>query len=151
VGTDGVDLGDVFGNGQQVADGAEGLAPEVHVQARNDDPFASVGEFDDVVNDLHFEELGFVEADDSDVVWDIQQLAGVGDGGGKQRILVVRDNLSLPITGIDFGLENLYVLARNAGPFHPTDQFFGLTREHTSADYFYPAGALATEMGFKEH
>ena len=64
---DGVDLGDVFGRGHQRRHRAEGFAGVVHVESRDDDPHAAVGQLAADLDDAVVEELRLVDAHDVDV------------------------------------------------------------------------------------
>ena len=147
----GMGLGDVFGNSQQAANGPEGLPPEIHVEASDDDTLALIGQFLDMAYDSRFEKLSFIKADDGHVVWNLKNLTGVTDRGREQGVAVVGNDFGISVTGVNLRFEDLDALARNAGPFQPPDQLLGLSGEHTSADDFNPSAALTTEMRFEEH
>lgn len=112
-----VDLGNVFRYGQKAANGAEGLPPEIHVESRNDDTLAPIGQFLYMADYGRVEKLSFIQADDGDVIWNLENLTGVADRGGKQGVAVVRNDFGVSVTGVDLGLEDLDTLARDAGPF----------------------------------
>ena len=57
-------LGHVFGDSHQLRHGTKGVAHEVHVQARNDDAHALVGQLLAYIRLLIVKELRFVDADD---------------------------------------------------------------------------------------
>ena len=65
---DGGEFGDFVGEGHEDGDWAEGLVGEGGVEACEDDALAQVDEFHGEVGDCGVEELGFVEADDVDLV-----------------------------------------------------------------------------------
>lgn len=53
------------------------------------------------------------------------------------RVLVVADNILFRVASIYRWLENLYPLLSELSTSHTADKLFCLTREHTSAYYFY--------------
>lgn len=139
VAADGVDFGDVLGYGQQLANGAEGAAFEVHVQPGDDDALAPAGQFLGVSHDGFVEELGLVQSHDGGGVRQVEQHGGVGDGRGFKGVALVADDLGFGVAGVDGGFKDLDVLAGNARPLEAADQLLGLAGEHGPADDFQPA------------
>lgn len=71
---DGVDLLDIFGDGHQERHRTERLAEVVGIEAGDDDADTLVGESLDHLDDAEVEELGFVDADDLDIIRDGEHL-----------------------------------------------------------------------------
>ena len=77
---DGVELGDVFGYGQEVGHGAKGPAPEVHIKAGDDHTVAPEGElFTDFLEGF-VKKLGFINAYNIDIGCDIKDFLWMVDG-----------------------------------------------------------------------
>jgi len=62
------ELGDLVGDGHERGDWAEGLCVEGGVEASDEDTLAEVNELDREGNDVGVEELGFIDADDVDLL-----------------------------------------------------------------------------------
>ena len=109
---DGVEFVNAFRFGHEDGHGAKGFPAEVHVQARNDDPFMLVGQgvadFDDGV----IEELDFVDGDDLGVGFYLGQDVGcvVDDGAFPLGAIVGGDDAGA-VAVVDGGFEELDFLA----------------------------------------
>jgi len=121
-----VDLGDVFGRGHQRRHRAEGLAGVVHVESRDDDPHAAVGQLAADLDDAVVEELRLVDAHDIDVGGHQQDVPGRVDRRGADGVGVVRDDLLFRIAHVDAGFEDFNLLVGEFGAFETAYQLFGL-------------------------
>ena len=110
-----VDLGDVFGRGHQRRHRAEGLAGVVHVESRDDDPHAAVGQLAADLDDAVVEELRLVDAHDIDVGGHQQDVPGRVDRRGADGVGVVRDDLLFRIAHVDAGFEDFNLLVGEFG------------------------------------
>ena len=146
--TDGVHFGDVLRHGQQIGHRAEGLAPEVHIQARHNNPQAAQGQHLTDLRQVLIKELCLVYADDVDAIGQLQQAAGVLDGRGEDVVGIVGHHFGLIVARIHLGLEDFHPLIGNFGALQAADQFLGLTGKHGPADDFYPSAALSLKMRF---
>lgn len=80
-GANGVDLGDVLGDGHELGHGCEGAAEVILVEAGEQHAYAVVGDALDKLDDACVEELGFVDTDDLGVGFEACfDGCGVGDG-----------------------------------------------------------------------
>jgi len=140
---DGMDLGDVVGNGAERRHGAEGLSPEVHVQSGNDDAHPAVGQFVTDADQTLVEELGFVDTYHVDVGTEQQDAGRRVEWGGVDGVVVVAHHLLVAVAGVDGRLEDFYLLLGKLRTAQTADEFFGLSREHGTADNFYSSGATA--------
>lgn len=66
--TDGMNLGDVLGNGHQLGHGAERIAKKIHVETRDDDTNPVVGQLLAHIRKLIIEKLRLVDTDNIDIV-----------------------------------------------------------------------------------
>ena len=61
-------------------------------------------------------------------------------------VAVVGNDFYIGIAGVECGLENFYLLAREFGSLEATDEFLGLAREHRTADDLYAATACGFHL-----
>ena len=122
---DGVRLGDVLGDGEQLRHRLEGLAGVVLIEAGDDDARAASGEFVGDLDEPLIEELSLVNADNF----------GVGLGERKDFVrrlddvrlvahLGMRHDVIARIARVDLRLEDLHTLARDLGAAQAADQLF---------------------------
>ena len=139
---DGVNLGDVVGDGTEGGHGTEGDASEVHVEAGDDDTDATVGQLVADVGQSGVQELGFVDADNVDVAAEQEDAGRRVDGRRKDVVLVVTDDILFRVSDVDGRFEDFYFLTGKFGTAQSPYEFFGLTREHGAADDFDAAGTM---------
>lgn len=150
---DGVGLIHIFGYRHQCGHRSEGYPFEVHIQTGDDDAYAAFRQFGADLYDTHIEELRFVNTHDIDIVGKQQdRLAGL-HRCGLNNIVIVRYDVLLAVAHIDGWLEDLYALLGKLRTFHPSDEFLGLTGEHTAAYDFNTATTQnrTTSFSFVEH
>src|SRR2546430_8638499 len=144
---DSLELVDDLGDREQGGHRAERQPAEIHVDPRQHDPDAAVGEIvggddDPVVQELHFvhgDHLGVGSHRADHALGAIHRL-------GLDRATVVRaDGVEPGVPGIEVRLEDLDALFGNDRSSNPTDQLFTLAGEHHAGDDFDPAGAAAVE------
>src|SRR5690606_7900118 len=151
-GTDRMDLGHVFGSGHQGGHGAKGISLEVHVQTGDHHPDAAVGQVVADRDDLVVEELGLVNADHITAIGQDADVGRSGDRGGPDLIGIVGNHHLLIVADVHQGFEDFHLLFGDLGPFQPSDEFFGLAREHGTADDLYPSKLfLWVDRVFEKH
>lgn len=133
---DGVDFGDLVGDGAQFRHRTEGDAPEVHVQSGDDDPYAVVGKLVAHVHQPVVQKLRFVDAHHVNLRGEQQDACRCLHGGGGDGVAVVRHHVLRRVAGIYGGFEYLHPLLGELRPFQPPEQLFGLSGEHRAADDF---------------
>lgn len=141
-GTNGVNLGNIFGHGQQGRHGTKRPAKVIHVEAGNDHPDPAIGQGVAHRRQLIIEKLGFINADHIKIIGHQQNLARRMNGGALNGIGIVRNNIPGMIALVDHRLVDLKLLLRNAGTLHPPNELFGLARKHGAANYFDPTAAI---------
>ena len=139
---DGVNLGDVVGDGTEGGHGTEGDASEVHVEAGDDDADTTVGQLVADVGQSGVQELGFVDADNVDVAAEQEDAGRRVDGRRKDVVLVVTDDILFRVSDVDGRFEDFYFLTGKFGTAQSPYEFFGLTREHGAADDLDAAGTM---------
>ena len=93
---DGVNLLDVFGDGHQAGHGAERFAEIVGIQTGDDYADAAlVGQFLDYIYNTVIEELGFVDAHDTDVGIDLKHAGRRFDGRAGNAVGIMGDHVQL--------------------------------------------------------
>src|SRR3989454_12015294 len=146
---DSLELVDDLGDRDQGGHRAERHPAEIHVDPRQHDPHAAVGEIvgggdDPVVQEPHFvhgDHLGVGSHRADHALGAIHRL-------GLDRAAVVSAHRVQPgVAGVQVRLENLDALFGNDRSSNPTDQLFALAGEHHAGDDFDPAGAGAVEHG----
>jgi len=136
---------DLLGNSQKMGDRPEGLAAEIHVGARQDDPHTAVGQ---VIHDRHdsqVEELGLVDGDHVDAgpnpLRDLHRRRNRSSFQAGPR--VGADLKASPVAIIEVGLEDLNVPSCDERTADSPHEFFRLAREHHAGDYLDPPPLLA--------
>ncbi len=150
---DGVGLVHIFGYRHQCRHWSEGYTLEVHIQPGNDDAYAAFRQLGADLYDPHIEELRFVDAHNIDIIGQQQdRLAGL-HRCGLNDIVIMRYDILLAVAHIDSGFEDLYALLGKLCTFHPTDEFLGLTGEHTATYDLNTATTQnrTTSFSFVEH
>src|SRR4051812_43520144 len=118
----------------------EGTAEVIGVKAGDDDALTHVRQSDYRFNDLHTQELGFIDADDlSAQIQPIHHVCGIFHVGGADLDFRVRDDVVVSIALVDAGLEDLDTLTRDLGAAQAADEFFALAAEHRTANHFDPS------------
>ena len=138
--TDGVDFLHVLGDGHQERHRAEWLTEIVGVKAGDDDAHALVGKGLHHLYDAEIEELGFVDADNLDIVRNGKHLERSVDRSGGNAVVIVGDHFNVRVTVIDSWLEDGYFLMGELRPLETADEFFGLSGKHGAADDLHAAG-----------
>src|SRR5918997_181053 len=134
-GADGPELDYLVGLGEQPRHRAEGLAAEVHVEARRDHLVAGVGELAGGLHDARVEELGLLDGDDvGRGVHPLQELGAGADGDGLVGDAVVRPDLVVLRTGLKRVLEDLHPAAGVERAAGEPDQLLRLAGEHGARD-----------------
>jgi len=128
----GVELVDLFGDGEELRDGAEGLSSEVHVRSRHDDSDPPICQSIGHLNHPQVQELGLVDGDDFNTIGHgLGNLNGVGHGNGFGLVSVMgADCEDSPIAVIKVGLEDLDPLLGDEGSPDPPEEFFRFSAEH---------------------
>ena len=133
-----MDLGHVFGCGHQGRHGTKRIALEVHVESGYYHPDPLVGQIVTDRNDLIVKELCFVYTHHIAILRQGPDMAGRWDRSRSDLPLVMRDHPLIAVTGVYDGLENLYFLFGEFGPFQASDKFFCFARKHGPADHLNP-------------
>ncbi len=128
-------FGDAFGNREKARHWSEWLTTEVEIEAGYDNAYAAISEFLSDVDDGFVEELGFVDAYDAGVVFDmVEDFASRLDGARQDLVGIVALHVLGAITVINRGLKDLNLLASNLSALQTADEFLRLTAEHASAN-----------------
>lgn len=144
-------FGDVFGDSQQLRDGAKGASAEVHIEACYDDAHPVDCQLLAYIRQFHVKKLRLIDAYDVDLLGEAQELSGVVDRCGKNKIGVVGNDLDLIVAVIDARFENFDPLVGNFCPFQPADELFCFSGKHRPADDLDPSAALAAIVWFQKH
>lgn len=127
---DGGDLDDFLGEGDQVADLAEGAAAEVAVQTDDDDGLAGVGGLGAELDEVG-EELAFVDGDRVEVVPLVSDLGELLDGvRGLDVALIVRREKGLGVAVVLAVADDADAAAGVDFTLDTTLKFSGLASEH---------------------
>ena len=136
---DGVGLGDVLGDRQQLRHRLERLAQVILVEPGDDHAHAAIGQRAAHRGQILVEELPFVDADDFGLRLDrVQQLTRSFDGARLDPHLAVRHDVVVGIARVDGRLEDLDFLAGDARAAQTADQLLALAAEHAADDDFNP-------------
>src|SRR6266852_2354272 len=138
--TDGQQLGDFFGDGEETRHRLERAAAVIGVQAGDDDAFAEIGELGANIHDFIAEELRFVDADD----FGTRRKLFHDLGSFKYRIrgnakAGMRDDFVGGVAFVAGGLEDLHTLARDLRAAQAANQLFTLAGKHRADHDFDPA------------
>ena len=132
---DGVDLLDVFRDGQKTGNRTERLAEIIGVEPGADDADAAVGQCLGYLDQALIKELGLIDAYDLDIVVNLEHPGRRLDGRAGNAVRIVGDDIEVRVTFVNGRLEGGDFLLGELGAFKPADQFLGLPREHRAADY----------------
>lgn len=139
---DGVELGDVLGDGHELGDRLKGDAPVVGVESGDDHAAALAGERLGYVDETVVEELAFVDTHDLRIADEQEDLIRCIHHDRGDRVLVVRDDGAFGEPGVYGGFENLDALPGDPCALQAADEFLGFPTEHGSTDDFDPAAGL---------
>jgi len=123
MGADGVYFGDVFGNSQQLRHRSEGDTTIIHIQAGNNDPYATDGELLTNIGQRHIKKLSFINTDDFQIVGQAEQFRGMLNGHRQDGIGIMGYDAGIIISGIEPRFKDFYTLVGNFSPFEPADEF----------------------------
>src|SRR5438270_8089436 len=124
---DGVRLGDVLGDGEELRHRLEGLARVVLVESGDDDTKATLRERVGDRDEFVVEELPLVNADDLRVRLDLREyLSRRARDARFVAHLGVRDDVVARVAHINFGLEDLHLQARDPGAAQAAYEFLRL-------------------------
>ena len=138
--TDGVELVDLFRNGQELGDWAKRFSPEIHVGPGHDDADASVCQGVGHLHHPHVQKLGLIDGHDVHL-WanSLGDLHGGGDGDGLGLVPVMgADGEDASVAVIQMGLEDLDLALGDEGPTNPAEKLLGLSAEHHPRDDLDP-------------
>lgn len=127
---DGVELGDIFGYGQEVGHGTKGAAPEVHIEAGDDHPVATESELFTDFPEGFVKKLGLIDADDINMGSDLKDFSRILNSSGRDRTGVVTDDFILAVSCIAGRFVDFNRLFCNTDALESPDQFFGLAGKH---------------------
>ena len=150
---DSVGLIHILGNSHQCGHRSERYALKVHIQTGTDNADTALGEFGADLHDAHVEELRLVDTYHVNVVCQQQDRLARLHGRGLNDIVIVGNDVLLAVAHINSRLEDLHTLLGKLRTFHPTDEFFCLTGEHTAAYNLYTAATQCRSLSvsFVEH
>ncbi len=131
-------LRDVFGDGHELGNRLEGLAPKVLIEARDHHPAALVSEAVGDPNEVHVKELSLVNSNDNRVADPLQDLAGRAHGNAWVAKRAVGDDVALREAYVDRRLEDQYPRGRKPGTIEAPDQLLRLARKHAAANDLDP-------------
>ena len=148
---DGVDLGHIFGHGEQLGHGAKGFTEVVHVETGHNDPAAALGQLLHHAHQFIVKELGFINTHNFHLAGVEQDVGGMLHGCAMNAVRIVRNNGGFVVTRIEQGLEDFGFLVGKLRTPQSADEFFRFPREHGATNHFYPAMGMALQTGFGKH
>ena len=148
---DGGELGDLVGEGHKVGDGAEGFVGKGGVEAGEQDTLAERDELKRERDDGGVKELGFVDANDVDLLELRSELgAEVFDGRDNRGVVGLRavaGDGGAVIAEIDVGFITSHALFGDTSTLEAADELLTLARKHGAGDDFEDSGRGAGVRG----
>src|SRR5690606_10407597 len=119
--------------------------------AGDDNAVSAQGEFVTDFAQSGVKKLGFIDANDIDILSDRQHLPAVSYCPGSNGAGIVTHDFVDTVSRIAHRFKNLDRLSGNPGAPETADQLLGLTRKHGAANHFQPASPGRCENRFVKH
>lgn len=140
-------FGHFLGATHQFGDAAKRFTAKIHIKPGADHAQPTIRQRADHIDNRPVEKLDFIDSDDGcagfdqtgDFIWHTDRLRG-------KRLTCMTVHGFFAVAIINFGLKNLNLLLGDNGAAHTTDQLFGFSAKHTSADDFDAPTAMNHEL-----